>query len=111
MLYILEQLVVWYPKSTILFLMLVEHLKPADANRRLAIWRGLAAEFPQNRHFRNKLCVAHNLACVGISNYDMLCMICMERDIDTCFFSCGHVSYKQCATLIKAYHIYRSSIK
>jgi uncharacterized protein YehS (DUF1456 family) len=109
-LHILEQLVVRYPESTALFSMLVEHLKLADANRRLAVWRGLAAEFPQNRHFRNELYVAHNLACVGISNYDTLCMICMERDMDTCFFSCGHVSCKQCAASLKACHICRSSI-
>jgi hypothetical protein len=110
-LHTLQQLVARHPENTELFSMLVEHLKPADVLRRLAVWRGLTAEFPHNRHFRNKLYLARNLAGVGVSDSDTLCMICMENDMDTCFAACGHVCCTQCAASMDRCHLCRSMIR
>jgi hypothetical protein len=110
-LHTLQQLVAQFPENTTLFSMLVQHLKPADVSRRLAVWRGLTAEFPQNRYFRNELYLARNLAGVETSDFDTLCMICMEKDMDTCFSRCGHVCCTQCAASMDRCHLCRRTIR
>jgi hypothetical protein len=110
-LYTLQQLVARYPENTALFSMLVQHLKPVDVLRRLAVWRGITAEFPQHRHLRNELYLARNVAGVGVSDSDTLCMICMENDMDTCFSRCGHVCCTQCAASMDRCHLCRSTIR
>jgi hypothetical protein len=110
-LHTLQQLVARYPENPALFSMLVQHVKPAGALRRLAVCRGLTVELPQNRHFRNELYLARTLAGGGVSNYDTLCMICMENDIDTCFSRCGHVCCTKCAASMGRCHICRKTIR
>ncbi|OJJ62687.1 hypothetical protein ASPSYDRAFT_1168217 [Aspergillus sydowii CBS 593.65] len=100
-----------YPGNTALFETLVQQLKLVDAEERFRMWKGLIARIPYKGSFWVELYLAHNKLRNRKDNPDSICMICTDRDLDTCFSSCGHVCCAHCAEAINRCHLCRTPIK
>lgn len=91
-----------------------ELLKLGEPAQSLNVWRRLTARFPHIERFRNELYIARSahFHIHGTSeDPDSLCMICMDRKLDTCFSSCGHVCCAECGKNLVTCHMCRTNIK
>lgn len=85
-----------------------------DPGQRVIVWRSLTAKFPHIERFREELYLARGQECRSQGrevDLDSLCCICMDRELNTCFWRCGHISCAGCAEPMDHCYLCRKKIE